>query len=201
MSKYILHSDYTSSLTELDGHRTIKESFKILQFSNFGFVAPAENTQLSVTINIKQEENLLDSVTLVFLLEAGASTLELSDVSSTADDEVPRRNIVLPRVFALDKAKLADAFFDPVANTVIAAQHLESVSGLSQENAARLGNDFIESGYDGYNDYYGVNDKRTKLLVSLHAYTVTSTGYDLVCNGYYQKSSVRHLCARRWICL
>ena len=62
--------EFDSALVNLDEYRTIAESFKILQFSNFGFdVDNAQDHTYSTTIEIKQQNgDLVDAVTLEFII-------------------------------------------------------------------------------------------------------------------------------------
>ena len=138
------------ALIDLEGYNTIAESFKILEFSNFGFDKDdASDHTYSATINIKQQDGqLIDTVALTFLQAAGTTRLELTQVTSTADDEVSRRNIILPSVFRLNKQKLA-AQFAQGTNDIEASARLNALTSLdpavTTADVAQYGNDIAEA--------------------------------------------------------
>ena len=157
----------------------LNESFRVLDFSNWGMTQSATDTEYRVTINIwraiEQTSNTRtdtpQTLTLVFRIAAGETRVSLVRVLSSAHETHPYDMPVLPRYIKLSKQHLAgqSSTFDAervLRRDTIQKQIISTVSIQDQArytdfwepyysiNAGGVLNGYFEANYANFENYF-----------------------------------------------
>lgn len=185
---------YETSVMDLattdHAHRILlNESFRVLEFSNWGMGDPSSSTtqQYSVEIQIRRPDgqsarvSTAQTLTLTFNITAGEDRVVLDKVITSAHETSPYDMPVLPRYIKIDKKKLAGQTSD-FKEKRDARDKTQQDHIFSPEEEARA-SDFWEPYYNrnpdelpdanayyaSMTDYFGSDTESNYLLLAIHS--------------------------------